>query len=712
MSKQVQATPNNPTQAANKTGVRAAVWDAPSGTDVVGTVLKQFAAQSFDADGTLTLDLSDVTAASAGAEVRVYAETATESFSALMNAFVSSGAANLDPTAWTFTPAAAQNIALEIPGGTAAAGDRVIIMVGLLDTAGANRTATAPNAQGTWTEVVNDGFASQASRLYVWDREMTASLSTAQLNNLGGNTYAIATSENEIAVAAVFLCRGARSQTIVPTTGDFTSRPVAPGGQLLASSSTVLRLMFSKNWPRSGTVPTGTTELVDTYDGLAGSPYNGLGLLVGWSRETTTTSPGTLPSATFTMTDPNNSDAEEGDNYTAATIIIEEGGGAPPPPPPSGSRFWFGAHQHGNGSTSFERYAGGSAFNFSVIRSHNAEYLQQNGQHMGWWTGRNNGVNIYQWSVLDNWCAYHKAKGRRMLWNVFGNPTFLARNNTVDAYGIPGGSSYVDSGNRAAYRQFVADTVQRIIAQQGAEFLVGVEAWNEPIGGETSDNSQFLKANGYANDWSLSSIQQCIADITQDVYLGVRAVNSTLPVIGFAHTWGGDPIDKIIASRCTDGSPIYNYCDWFSYHPYGMSDQFDADNSDDRSLSALKASFLSKLPASQRTKPLIATECALPELWDMNNPSVVWWTDLYDNSNAQLAQIQYDWVQEFKQGGWQGVFLYSVDGGYNGAGAWDGGDVGSGYQFLGLSSTAENGTINAAIAASWSLANTNLHSWG
>ena len=712
MSKQVKAIPSNATQAAGKTGIRAAVFGAPTGTNVVGTTHKQFADQSFDSTGTLTLDVADVGALSVGDAVRVYAESATESFSALVDAFVASTAADIDPTAWVMTPAAAQNLALEVPGGTAASGDRLIIIVGLLDTAGADRTATAPSAQGTWTEVVNDGFASQASRMYVWDREMTASLTTAQLNNLGGNTYAVATSENQLATAAVILCRGGRAQTIAPTTGEFSSRPVAPGGQLLASSSTVLRLMFAKNWPRSGSVPTGTTQLIDTYDGLVGSPYNGMGLLVGWSRETASSTPTTLPSATFTMTDPNNADAETGDNYTTATIILEGAGGTVAPPPPTGSRFWVGSHQHGNEAVSFERYSGGSAFDFSVIRSHNAEYLQQNGQHMGWWIGRSSGVNQYQWSVLDNWCAYHKAKGRRLLWNCFGNPTFLARNTTTDAYGIAGGSSYVESSNRAAYRQFVSDTVQRIISQQGADFLVGVEAWNEPVGGETSDNSQFLKASGYANDWSLSSIQQCIADITQDVYLGVRAVNSTVPVIGFAHAWWGSPIDKIIASRCTDGSPIYNYCDAFSFHPYGMSDQFDPNNSNSRSLSALKASILSKLPESQRSKPLFATECAMPELWDAGNPSAVWWKNLYDNNKPQLATTQYNWVQEFKAGGWSGVMLYSSDGGWNDNGTWGTGDHGSGYNFLGLSANAQSGAINNEIAAAWTQANSNLHSWG
>lgn len=710
MPKTVRVIPANPTQAAGKGGVRAVVFGAPTGNNLVGATHKQLANLAFDSSGVLTLDVDDVGALSAGNAVKIYAESASESLSALLDAVVENTTAALDPTAWVFTPAAAQNVPLQVPGGSAAAGDRLIILLGLLDSAGANRTATAPTAQGTWNTVIDDGFLSQTSRLYVYDRELTATLTTAQLNNLGGNTYAIATSENQRVVAAVIKCRGARTLPVaVSPAAEFSSAPTSPGSSVSVADSTVLRLCLSKNYPRKADSP--GTEIVETY-GDNGS--NGHGLIVSWSREPVQTA---LPPGTFTLRDPFNADAITGDVYTAATIVLDGTGGAAPPPPVTGAAFLFGAHQHGRprASGSFERYPGGSAFDYSVIRSHNAEWLQSNGQHMGWWTGRSNGVNVYDWAVLDDWCAYHKAKGRRMLWNVFGNPTFLARDTTVDAYGIAGGSSYVASTNRPAYRQFVADTVQRILATQGGDFLVGVEAWNEPVGGEVSDNSQFLKANGYPNNWGLSSIQQCIADITQDVYLGVRSVNATIPVIGFAHAWWTTTIDKIIAARCTDGSPIYQYCDAFSFHPYGFSDQWDASNANGRSLSALKTDILARLPASQRAKPLWATECALPELWSGTAASTVWWKGQYTASKAALAQIQYNWAQEFKSGGWSGVFLYTVDGGWqnsSSAGVWAGGDAGSGYNFLGLSDTAVAPARNAEIASALSLANTNLHSYG
>ena len=710
MPKTIRAIPANPTQAAGKGGLRAVVFGAPTGNNLVGTTHKQLANLTFDSSGVLALDVDDVAALSAGNAVKIYAESASESFSALLDAVVESTAATLDPTAWVFTPAAAQNVALQVPGGSAAAGDRLIIVLGLLDSAGANRTATAPTAQGTWNTVIDDGFNGQFSRLYVYDRELTATLTTAQLNNLGANTYAITTSENQRVVAAVIKCRGSRTQPVaISPSAEFSSSPIAPSSSVSVADSTVLRVCLSKNFPRSADSP--GTEIVESY---GDNGTNGHGLIVSWSREAVQTA---LPAAPFTLRDPYAGGAITADAYTAATIVLDGTGGAAPAPAVTGAKFLFGAHQHGRPRTSgsFERYPGGSEFDYSVIRSHNAEWLQANGQHMGWWTGRSNNVNVYDWAVLDDWCAYHKARGRRMLWNCFGTPTFLARNATVDAYGIAGGSSYVSSTNRPAYRQFVADTVQRILATQGADFLVGVEVWNEPIGGEVSDNSQFLKANGYANDWSLSSIQQCIADIHQDVYLGVRSVSLIVPVIGFAHAWWTTTIDKVIAARCTDGSLIYQYCDAFSFHPYGFSDQWDASNANGRSLSALKTDILARLPASQRGKPLWATECALPELWSGAAASTVWWKGQYTASKAALAAIQYNWIQEFKAGGWAGVFVYTVDGGWansSSAGVWAGGDASSGYNFLGLSDTAVAPARNAEISTAWSLANANLHSYG
>jgi hypothetical protein len=699
MPKVVKATPSNPTAAASKSGIKAAVWSAPTGSDIVGTVRKQFQNQSFDAAGTLTLDVDDVGALNAGDAVVVFAQSATEAFSGLLDCVVSSTASSLDPAVAT-TDGVDNSIELTLPGGTAASGDRIIIVVAIYDS-GKTRTLAAPTQQGTWNTLVDDGYGGKNGRLYVYDRELNATITSL--------TALTATGTAGQWLAAVIKARGARTQPVAVQSAEFAAAFVAPGINATVADSTLLRVAFSKNWPRYFTSP--GTELFD----IRGASY--IGMAGSWSR----VQAGYQNAASFIPSDTAGG-APSGDDYTAVSIVLDGTGGAVTPPPPTGAQFFFGAHQHGRSHTSgasginiYERYSGGSAFSFSVIRSHNAEPLQFDGQHMGWWAGRAGGINLYAWEKFDAWCQYHKDRGRRLLWNVFGNPTWIARNTTTDAYGFPGGCSYVTQANRPAYRQFVADTVAHILSTFGADFLVGVEAWNEPIGGESGDNSQFLKASGYDNTQGLSSIQQCIADITKDVYLGVRSVTSTVPVIGFAHAWWGSPIDKIIASKTSEGEPIWQFCDIFSFHPYGFSDQWDSSNANGRSLSTLKADILSKLPASQRSKPLWATECAMPELWNGSIASTVWWTGEYAASKDALATKQYNWVAEFKNGGWGAVFVYSVDGGWTNTGngtSWAGGDHSSGYNFLGLSSTSMSGALNTQIAAAWTLANTNLHSWG
>ena len=697
MPKVVKATPSNPTAAASKSGIKAAVWSAPTGSDIVGTIRKQFQNQTFDSAGTLTLDVDDVGALNAGDAVVVFAQSATEAFSGLLDCVVSSTASSLDPTSAT-TTGTDNSIELTLPGGTAAAGDRIIIAVAIYDS-GKTRTVAAPTQQGTWSTIVDDGYSGQNGRLYIYDRELSASITSLDALTATGTAG--------VWLAAVVKARGARTQPVGAQTGEFSTAFVAPGISSTVANSTLLRFAIAKNWPRQFASP--HTELFDINGGT------NIALAGAWARVQAEFQ----PAAIFT---PSDGGPPVGDNYSAVSIVLDGTGGAVTPPSPVGAKFLFGAHQHGrsygSGATGlniYERYPGGSAFEFSVIRSHNVEPLFGQG-HMAWWIGRAGGINQYDWTRLDAWCQYHKDRGRRLLWNVFGNPLFIARNTTTDAYGFAGGSSYVTQANRPAYRQFVADTVAHLLLTFGADFLVGVECWNEPIGGEVNNDSSFLKANGYENTQGLSSIQQCIADIHKDIYLGVRAVTATVPVIGFAHSWWGSPIDKIIASKTSEGEPIWQFCDAFSLHPYGFSDQYDPTNAGGKSLSALKADFLSRLPASQRTKPLWATECAMPELFaGTSAPTSAWWIGKYNSSKTELAQIQYNWCAEFKNGGWQALILYCVDNGWTNTGnstSWGGGSDGTGYQYLGLSSTAASGAIHSEIASAWTLANTNLHSWG
>lgn len=704
-TKQITVTPANPTDSAYKTAVQAVVFGAPTGTNLVGTVHKQFSELSFDSAGALTLDVSDVGALNANDSVRVYAENASESLSALLAGVVSSVGTSLDPVAWSGT-GTAQNIALTIPGGSAVSGERLIIILALQDTAGGNRVASAaPTAQGSWNTVADDGFGGLVNRLYIYDREMTATLTTAGLNNLGGNTYAIATNENQLYAAAVIKCKGARNASVIKNISEFSSRPTGGAVPISVNGSTVIDVIMSRNWPRSYSPASGMTELVDV--NVVAS--NGIGLDVSWSRQDAQIA---YPAREYIMED---TGVETGDDYVSYSIVLDGIGGAVVTPPASGSMFLFGAHQHGQDG-SFERFSGGSPFTYSVIRSHNAQYLQANGQHMGWWTGRSGGLNTYDWAVLDNWINYHKAKGRRVYWSCFGTPTFLARNTVLDAFGKAGGSSYVSSANRPAYRQFVTDTVNHIITTHGASILVGVGVWNEPVGGDSSDNGQFLKANGYPAANGLSSIQTCIADIHQDIYLGVRAASSTIPVIGFEMSYSGSNFDRIIAAKSTDGTPIYQFCDAFAFHPYGISDQTEW-NGLGRSMSALKSDFYARLPATQRSKQLWATECAMPEIFNgSGGATFIAWNNVYNSSKANCAQMQYDWVGEFKAGGWSACFVYAVDNGWNEDGSgWNssGSDnMSTGRQYLGLTGNDVSGAVNTQIAAKWTQANTDFHSWG
>jgi len=422
-----------------------------------------------------------------------------------------------------------------------------------------------------------------------------------------------------------------------------------------------------------------------------------------------------------------------------ARLTQATGGGS------SVANFGFGSHQHmrgdwsgSSGSWIFERYAGGSAHDYSIVRSHDCDALQYGGQHMGWWSGVSGGVNTYSWTGYHDWCAYHYAKGRKLVLDIFGTPTFLARkfdgtNYIPDAYGIPGGCSYVEQADRAKYRQFVQDTVAYTNTNFPG-FLIAVEAWNEGIGGDGeweitdtgvtgheytlhADNSQFLHARGYRNDWGLTAIQQCMADITKDIYMGTKAADPSMTVIGFAHAWGtGAWLDKILAARTTEGENIWQFCDAFSFHPYGISDQIDPSNSSGRNLTAFTAAIRAKLPPSKASADLWATECAMPELWDMGLPSSSWWEGLYNSNKSALGSAQYAWAAEFRALGWRALITYSVDNGWatspvNASAGWDGGSHGSGYNFLGLSGNDMGGAINTQIANSWSQVNADMHVW-
>ncbi len=393
------------------------------------------------------------------------------------------------------------------------------------------------------------------------------------------------------------------------------------------------------------------------------------------------------------------------------------------------AEFYFGSHQHGMGNA-FERYTGGSAINFSVVRNHNAEYLETwEGGQVGWWTGISGTTNQYNWTKFDAWCDYHAAKGRRLLLNFYSNPNWtapdgssIARNSTPDSWGRAGGSSYVRAAYRENYRQMVANTVSRLVSRMGATFVVAVEAWNEPIGGEgtdgrAADDSQFLKANGYPAYSGTSSIQTLLADITYDIHTGLRSVNSTIPLLVGAGAWGGSWLPKTTAARTSTGVLMLSYGDGFSFHPYGTSDQWKAFNPsyNDWNLTSLTTEIRSALTqggAQYTNMPLWATECAMFAPFN-GGQNAEYWKGWYDADKTDLAQRQYNWVKEYKDKGWKSLITYSVDSGWSNStpNQWVGGEAGA-YQFLGLSGAAMNGAINTQIAAKWSQANADLHSWG
>jgi len=383
---------------------------------------------------------------------------------------------------------------------------------------------------------------------------------------------------------------------------------------------------------------------------------------------------------------------------------------------PASAVFYVGGHQHGM-SSALERYTGGSAWNYRVIRNHNAEYLQTwTGGQVGWWTGISGSTNTYDWARLDAWCDYHAGKGRRLLLNIYSNPNWdapddssIARNSTADSWGRAGGSSYVRSAYRENYRQMVADTVSRIVSRMPANFLIAVEAWNEPIGGESNNDSQFLKANGYPAYSGTSSIQTLLADITDDIHNGLRRVSQTIPLLVGVGAWAGSWLTKTIASRTSSGTLMLSFGDGFSFHPYGRSDQWASPVG--ATLTQLHNEIRAALPAPYTDMPLWATECAMFAPFNGGNDADQW-RSWYDTNKTDLAQKQYNWIKEFKDLGWVCCITYSVDSGWSNtvANTWIGGEAGS-YQFLGLSGLDMNGAINTQIASKLQQAADDLNYW-
>lgn len=703
MAKIVKVTPSNPTAAASVSGVTAAVFGAPSGNNLVGTVHKQLANQSFDSAGTMTLDVDDVGALSAGTAVKVLAQNASHTLRGLLDCVVESTASSLTPTAGTAS-GTGQSVTFSFPAGSPASGDRMLVYVLLFQSSGGNRTCPTPT---NLTLLYDSGFSyggtTYTGRLYIFEEALTTTRTSysSVTSSVAGQW-----------LSAVVWTRGARTLAPQAHVSEFASAMVAPAITTSVDSSLLLRVACSRQWPRYFN-PAGT-ELTDQ----RGASNLGMGICYS-----TAATAGTQPAATITATDTDGG-AATGDDYIAVTIALDGTGGAPPPPPPSGTRFLFGCHQHGNGSTSFERKPGGAPFAYSVIRNHNAEYLQQGNSHVGWWIGHSGGLNQYNWSILDNWCDYHNGKGRRLLLNFFGNPSFIRRIDDQDAWGWTGTCSYVAQADRPKYRQFVVDTLQHLRARYGTSFVVAVECWNEPTGGQgdsgrDADNSQFLQARDYKSPAGSTyadgtAIFKCYADICKDIYTATKSVDTALPVLVGAHAWWGGHVAAMLgATTSDDGTNICEYADAFSFHAYGFSDQAgwpsgSAISGSGRSLSTLTSDIIELIPTGHKHKKLWCTEAAMPELWDVGNASSVEWIDWYDNeSKATLAQRQYNWVGEFKAAGWQALITYSADGGYNAStGAWAGGDHSSGYTFMG------DPWANAEVAAAWTSANTNFHNWG
>jgi hypothetical protein len=322
MSKRVRVTPSNASEAANVTGVSAAVFGTPAAGQLVGTTHKQFTNQAFSGEGMLTLDLADVGALAVGSNVLVTAQSATHTLNGLISGVVEAvNTSTVVPSAWQ-NNGSSQNIPLSVPGGAASAGDRIFIIVGLHDTsagpsgAGHNRTATTPAGYTLIREFVpNWGSDKNWMRYYVWDRVLDADITT--LAN-------VVTNENSHWVAGVIKTRGDR--TVDPTwvqEGWNANTFAAPAITATFNNSILIRFAFAMNWPRWYSTPESDIEIIDVRNPNYGSFVSSYRIV----------NAGYIAPTAFIP-----SEVEDGppvgDMMSALSIVLDGDGGTNPPPPP------------------------------------------------------------------------------------------------------------------------------------------------------------------------------------------------------------------------------------------------------------------------------------------------------------------------------------------------------------------------------------------
>lgn len=495
--------------------------------------------------------------------------------------------------------------------------------------------------------------------------------------------------------AWVFLkCSGVEADLVV-TNGSY-SEPFYTPSMSAAEASTVWHFVTSPTWPRVFTPPGDYTEQEDVY--AANGPA-----ICAISKDVAA---GSIASATVTPYDAYDQGTQAGDGTLIVSLVINGSGtgGGGGVTPPLGT-FYVGSHAHGlsNGN---DRFASGAfplstntmePFNFGPIRKHDVEMLHDGAiGHLKWWTGSNRtpgatGGNSYAWSTLDAWTDKVVGRGHNIILTIFGSPIHAARlSNYYDNYNILGGTS--GPVNLTAYKEFVRDTVDHIVARHGLEALLAVEGWNEALGGgDNSTTADFCIATGYPAANSLTALQTMVADMQKATWDGVKA--STAPdthVISpsMAYLSSAD-LDRFFAMKTTGNVSIFSYCDGIAFHPYGMYDPSGAWNGTWADFATFTAAIRTRMAtAGISTYPLWGSEVGLHAPWNATSSS--WWSS---QTTAQKATALYAWIQSYYDEGWKGIMTYSADDDYTQPAGYENGYIGS----PGVSSQ----TIRSALSSAY-----------
>jgi hypothetical protein len=265
---------------------------------------------------------------------------------------------------------------------------------------------------------------------------------------------------------------------------------------------------------------------------------------------------------------------------------------------------------------------------YSVARTHD----NNNAQVPTWWKGHDQ----YDWPKFDDFVNYHSAGGRKILFTVWGSPTWASSkpgDQWAGAPNIPGiraAPSDLNSWSRM---------IRAALLRHPGKFYA-VECWNEPYGNGPSEWEFF------------AGTQTELANMCKVLYQTVKSVDASIPVISPPPAFGNPP--SVLDARTSQNEPMANFFDWYGFHPYSYTGPYgnslgagyNLAGEIDRTRGILNSYGL-------QNKALIITE------WGMWHDPVR--TTFCNLSSQQKSEVLYDNFKTSLEKGLKGFFPYAYD---------------------------------------------------